>query len=75
MPAITSWDPLPMIMDLPLASQIVGLNPEYLRKLSKSGKFPGYQISKNSWRVDKNDLMEWLKSKKNGAVQTQHITE
>lgn len=64
MKAITSWDPIPLIMDLPLAGQIVGLHPEYLRKLSNEGKFPAYKISENSWRIDKEDLRLWLESKK-----------
>lgn len=61
---IVSWETVPVVMDIPLAAQIVGMNPDYLRQLAAKGKFPAYKISKRIWRVDKEDLMVWKDSLK-----------
>lgn len=55
------WDTVPVIMDLTIASHIIGLSSDYLRKLAKAGKFPpAHKISPKKWRVGKDDLMKWI---------------
>lgn len=56
----TSWDDVPVIMDLPLAACIIGCNCDYLRRLAKEGKFPAKKFGK-VWRVDKDELRETIK--------------
>lgn len=58
---------LPDIFDLVLAGQLLGYNEDYLRKQSIAGNFPGYQIFPArgaEWRVNKDDLIEWLEEKR-----------
>ena len=58
---------LPDIFDLVLAGQLLGYNEDYLRKQSIAGNFPGYQIfpiKGAAWRVNKEDLVEWLENKR-----------
>lgn len=64
---IPKLDELPDIFDLVLAGQLLGYNEDYLRKQSIAGKFPGYQIFPGKgaiWRVNKDDLLEWLEEKR-----------
>ena len=56
---ITSWDEVPLVMDLPLAARIVGQNPEYLKKRAGRGGFPAYKEG-GSWRVSKDALREHI---------------
>ena len=61
-------DELPDIFDLLLAGQLLGYNTEYLRQQSIKGNFPGYQLfgdgKKGTWRVNKEDLLQWLEDKR-----------
>lgn len=64
---IPKLNELPDIFDLVLAGQLLGYNEDYLRKQSIAGNFPGYQIFPTkgaAWRVNKEDLMEWLENKR-----------
>ena len=59
----TNWDDVPIIMDLLLASRIVGQSAEYLKKRAQCGSFPAYKEG-NQWRVSKEALMEHIKTPK-----------
>lgn len=59
------WNTVPIIMDIPLAAQLVGMSAEYLRKQAIKKKFPAYKISPRVWRVNKEDLVNWIESFKN----------
>ena len=59
----TSWDEVPVLMDLVYAARLVGYTPEYLQVLCKPGRknrFPAGKIG-NQWRVEKEALMNYLK--------------
>lgn len=56
---VTSWDDVPVLMDLAYASRIVGLCPDYLKQLSIKGTFPAGKIG-NCWRVSKESLIEYM---------------
>ena len=65
----TSWDDVPLLLDISDAALILGYTPERLKQLSRindpekrfpAGKFGG------RWRVDKNSLRSYLQ--KNGIV-------
>ena len=58
---ITSWDEVPIVMDLPLAARIVGATPEALAKRCQKGTFPGYKEGK-LWRVEKEALREHIEN-------------
>ena len=53
--AITTWNDVPIVMDLPMASRIVGLSYECLKKRAQRGDFPAYKEGKQ-WRVNKAAL-------------------
>jgi hypothetical protein len=54
---ITSWDDVPIVMDLPLAGSILGRSPEYLKALAQKGEFPAYKEG-DHWRISKAVLMK-----------------
>ena len=59
----TSWDDVPVIMDLVYAARIVGVTPERLRAFSQPNycgvRFPAGKVG-GHWRVSKEALMEYL---------------
>lgn len=56
---ITSWDELPLIMDLPMVSMLLGEHPETLKTKSRKGEFPAFKEGK-LWRVEKNALQRHI---------------
>lgn len=62
---ITSWDDVPIVMDLVMAGRIVGLTPDRLRLLSRRSKFPATKAG-DEWRVEKDDLIEYIRTRRNG---------
>lgn len=60
----TSFDDLPIIMDLPMVAILVGLSLDRLRTLAREGKFPAWKLSENQWRVCKDDLLAWINERK-----------
>ena len=61
---ITSWEQVPIIMDLPLAAKILSKTYDNLVKRSKSGTFPAFKVGKE-WRVTKDDLIKYIEDNKN----------
>ena len=68
---IPKKDELPDIFDLVLAGLLLGYSADYLRQQSIKGAFPGYQLfddgKRGAWRVNKEDLFEWLEKKRSAA--------
>ncbi len=60
---ITSWDDVPIVMDLPFACRIVGKSYDRLKKLCQLKLFPGFKCG-GEWRVDKNDLISYIEQQK-----------
>lgn len=65
---ITSWDDVPIVMDLVMAGRIVGLTPDRLSILSRRGEFPATKIGKE-WRVEKDELLAYMRSRRNAYQQ------
>ena len=59
------WNKIPVIIDLPIAAQIVGVTYETLQKRCRQGTFPGYKEG-SEWRVTKHALFEHIN--KNSAM-------
>ena len=55
----TNWDEVPIVMDLPMASRIVGSTPESLKRRALNGTFPAYKEGKN-WRIEKDQLRAYM---------------
>jgi len=62
---ITSWDDVPVIIDLPFASELLGLTVDDLKRKSRSQRFPAFKVGERSWRVKKDDLLVWIDQQKN----------
>lgn len=56
-----NWDAVPVIIDIPMAANLVGMNAKYLQQLARKGKFsPAFKLSQRAWRVRKDALMKWI---------------
>lgn len=56
-----NWDTVPVIMDVPLAANLLGISSNYLKQLARKGEFPpAFKISPQAWRVEKDALREWI---------------
>ena len=64
---ITSWDQIPLVMDLPLACVLLGKSYEGLKKSCQQGKFPAFKCG-TEWRVLKDDLIAYIENNKKLAV-------
>lgn len=60
---MTNWNDVPLIMDLPTVSSLVGLNPNYLAILARKNELPAFKVG-DSWRVDKEDLLCYISKQK-----------
>ena len=63
---ITSWDKVPIVMDLPYAARIVGVTPENLKKRCQRGQFPAYKEGA-LWRVEKDELRNYMRMRRAGT--------
>lgn len=61
---ITSWNDVPIILDLPFAAELLGLSVDHLKKESRAFRFPAFKVGERSWRVRKDDLIEWMNAQK-----------
>ena len=63
---ITSWEQVPIVMDLPFACRILAKSYDRLKKLSQQGNFPAFKAG-SEWRVTKDDLIRYIEENKNTA--------
>lgn len=56
---VTSWDDVPIVMDLPFAARIVGVSLDRLKKRCQMGEFPAYKEG-TLWRVEKQKLRDYM---------------
>lgn len=61
---ITSWEQVPIVIDLPFACRILAKSYDRLKKLSQQGKFPAFKAGAE-WRVTKDDLIKYIEENKN----------
>jgi len=57
---IIDWNTVPVIVDLAFVHMLTGYSTEYLRRKSKLGLFPAYKMFHGHWRVNRDDLKEWI---------------
>jgi hypothetical protein len=53
---VYNWSEVPVILDVPAVCTILGLTPDTVQKLLRSGQLKGFKIVR-SWRINKSDLM------------------
>ena len=56
---ITSWDEVPVVMDIPLACRILGKSPEWIKRKARDGEFPATKCG-DEWRIEKDQLRLYL---------------
>ena len=57
---ITSWDELPILMDLAEAAAFMGVSPVTLRKRIERGSFPAVKAGGGTWIVSRDRLKDVL---------------
>ena len=60
---ITSWEQVPVVIDLPFAARILGQSIETLKKRSQRGELPGAFKAGRDWRVAKDALRSYIEGK------------
>lgn len=56
---IYDWNDVPVVIDIPYASVILGVNPETVARKLRNGTLKGTKVG-TSWRLTKYDLMCYL---------------
>ena len=54
---VYNWKEIPVFMDLPFVSRLLGFSPETLQKRCQRGTFPASKIG-GEWRVVRDDLIK-----------------
>ena len=55
-PVLTSWDSIPIVLDIGYAAMVLGVSIETVRKACVAGTLPAFKIN-DLWRINKKDLM------------------
>jgi len=55
----TNWDEVPIVVDIPYISLLLGVHPETIRRQLASGKLKGFKVG-TDWRINKDDLGEYI---------------
>lgn len=55
----TTWDELPVVLDIPLASRIIGINRDVLTRKCQRGEIPAHKVM-NRWRILKEELHDYI---------------
>ncbi|WP_101698666.1 helix-turn-helix domain-containing protein [Clostridium minihomine] len=60
---VYDWDNVPVIIDLPYASVLLGSSVDCLKRLSRNGVLPAFKHG-GEWRVTKDDLRTYIEENK-----------
>lgn len=63
----TSWDDVPIILDVATVALILGMPYETVRKFVQNGIIPASKVG-SLWRITKKSLMEYLEVTEKEAV-------
>lgn len=58
----TSWEQLPVILDIPQVACLLCLHPNTVTRLCRTGKLTGRKIGRE-WRVNKESVMNFMNYK------------
>lgn len=64
---ITSWEQVPVVMNLELACTILGRGYDALKKDAREGRFPAFKNGAKKWAVTKEDLLAYIERHKRTA--------
>lgn len=63
---ITSWEQVPLIIDVAYASLLLGVCEVTVRRLIRDGKLKAVKIGE-AWKINKADMKEFMNAKENVA--------
>lgn len=55
----TAWDEVPVVLDVPYVSVLLGLHPNTVTRLLRTGELKGFKFG-NQWRISKESVMKLL---------------
>lgn len=55
----TSWNQLPIILDVPQVACLLCLHPNTVTRLCRNGKLTGQKIGRE-WRINKSSVMQFM---------------
>ena len=64
---ITSWDEIPLILDIPLICRMLGRSYENVKKMCQRGQLPAFKVGKE-WRFNKPTLLSWIEAQTDGPL-------
>ncbi len=56
-PLYYSWDEVPVLMDCVMAGQLLGISPDGISKLCRSGELPATKLG-GLWMIKKSTIMQ-----------------
>lgn len=56
---VTDWSQVPLVVDVPYVSMLLGLHPRTIEKHLKNGSLKGFKAGK-SWRIRKEALAKYM---------------
>jgi len=62
---VTSWDEVPVVLDLPWACRILGKSYESLKKRAQDGKLPGAFKDGMEWRINREKFRAYCEGDTN----------
>lgn len=71
---VYDWNKIPVVLDPPLIGVLLGLHPDTVTKLIRTGKLKGFRVGK-FWRMNRRDLMELCgeKEEKHEEIQKEQL--
>ena len=61
---VTDWNQVPLVIDLPFVSRLLGRSVDNLKKCAQSGRLPGAFKFGNQWRVAKDALRQHIEGRR-----------
>lgn len=59
--AITSWDDIPLVFDIPIMCRLLGRSNESIKQLCQQKKIPAFKAGRE-WRFEKHAIQAWVKN-------------
>lgn len=56
---LTSWDSVPLCVDVPFVSNLLGIKPDTIQKMCADGRIKATKIARE-WRITKTELKRLL---------------
>lgn len=61
---VTAWDQVPVVVDVPYVSVMLGIHPNTVKKYLRAGTIKGFKIGAE-WRICKEAIAEFMGKEEN----------